>query len=80
MHLMFTEDKQDEETDCLRLDANHAIGRQAYLHAQQEDRRGRDHQVGTPGTLLPRRQVLQTPRHHQEALRHPPHPAPRQAH
>lgn len=33
------------------------------------------HLLGPPGSLLPRRQVLPTPRDAEEAIRHPPHAA-----
>lgn len=55
-------------------------GRQAYLHAQEEDRRGCYHKVCTPCSLLARRQVLAPPCYHQEAIRYPPHSASSKAH
>ncbi|CAD0112029.1 unnamed protein product, partial [Aureobasidium uvarum] len=60
-----------------RQHASHVHSRQpgqACLHLEEGQRR-RSHKVRTPCSLLARRQVLETPRHPQEALRPPHHSA-----
>ncbi|MEQ2199569.1 hypothetical protein XENOCAPTIV_003343 [Xenoophorus captivus] len=44
-------------------------------HLIEGDSRRAAHQLGPPGSLLPRRQVLPPPRAAEETFRHPPHTA-----